>query len=792
MKKVLILGAGPTGLVTGWELLKKGWDVTILEKDNIVGGLCRSWNYKNFILDTGPHIFHTPNKELKKFWITNFGDLFSQDEYWCKNVKGTNFDEMYDYPLSIESIKNQFDKKLSIKIQKEIENLDKDKKKYATNYKDYIDSFIGPTLRKMFFEKYPKKIWGISTDQMTPDWAPSRIKFRIKSLPFYHEEWSAVGKYGTGKIYERIKDNIIKLGGKVILNSEVIGLERSNKKITKIICKSKSYETETSIVISSLPLPISSYFLGYKSKLKYRGICSVYIFCKKKSILPKNVHWLYYDSEKIIFNRVTENKKLSNSLCPRNQSFITAEITYSKDDKINKMGKSKVINRVIDDLIKVNLVKKDEILDSQINFEPFVYPIQFKSFKEEVNKTKNYIQQFTNFYSIGAGGDFNYADSQVLFHKSFDLAGMLTNKYRKFYSEQKSELNVNLNNKVKTKDVKIGEANKTFIIAEIGLNHNGDIKIAKKLIDEAKKCGCDAVKFQSYKKEHRISKNFKSDKYFETVIGTEETISEMFNRLHLNHSQQKELFNYAKSKKILFFSSPFDTDNTDFLENLGVKLYKIASMDLNNLPLIEHVAKKKLPIILSTGMSRLHEIDEAVETIKNSGNENLSILHCNSAYPSSHDEINLNFMKKLKNLYNIPIGYSDHSSSLLSSIVAISNGAQIIERHFTLNKNMEGPDHILSSDPEEMKKLVYYAREIPRILGDGNKKIQPNEYETLNSQRKSIFSFKKIKKGEKISKHNIIIKGPAGGISPKYLDIILGKKINKSIKEDQPIKWEDF
>ena len=207
---------------------------------------------------------------------------------------------------------------------------------------------------------------GISTDQMTPDWAPSRIKFRIK-IPFYHEEWSAVGKYGTGKIYERIKENIIKLGGKVILNSEVIGLERSNKKITKIICKSKSYETETNIVISSLPLPISSYFLGYKSKLKYRGICSVYIFCKKKSILPKNVHWLYYDSEKIIFNRVTENKKLSNSLCPRNQSFITAEITYSKDDKTNKMGKSKVINRVIDDLIKVNLVKKDEILDSQIN-----------------------------------------------------------------------------------------------------------------------------------------------------------------------------------------------------------------------------------------------------------------------------------------------------------------------------------------------------------------------------------------------------------------------------------------
>ena len=185
--KTYILGAGPTGLITAWKLLEAGWEVVIIEKNNLVGGLCRSWKWNGFILDTGPHIFHTPDNSLKKFWKKNFGDLLIEGKFSCKNVKGKEFNEYYDYPLSFESL-NKFENKLKKKIKSEIKICNKnDLRHKAKNYKEYIDSFIGPTLRKMFFEKYPKKIWGIDTKFMTPDWAPNRIKFRNKILPFYYE-----------------------------------------------------------------------------------------------------------------------------------------------------------------------------------------------------------------------------------------------------------------------------------------------------------------------------------------------------------------------------------------------------------------------------------------------------------------------------------------------------------------------------------------------------------------------------------------------------------------------------
>ena len=178
-KKAYILGAGPTGLITGWKLLEKNWNVVIIEKNSIAGGLCRSWKWKDFIIDVGPHIFHTPDKKLKKFWLNNFKELLLPGNYWCKNVHGKNFEKFYDYPLSIESLK-YYDKNLREKIQSELRKIMPNKRYEAKNYKQYIDSFIGPTLRGMFFENYPKKIWGIDTSQMTPEWAPHRIKFRNK------------------------------------------------------------------------------------------------------------------------------------------------------------------------------------------------------------------------------------------------------------------------------------------------------------------------------------------------------------------------------------------------------------------------------------------------------------------------------------------------------------------------------------------------------------------------------------------------------------------------------------
>ena len=332
---------------------------------------------------------------------------------------------------------------------------------------------------------------------------------------------------------------------------------------------------------------------------------------------------------------------------------------------------------------------------------------------------------------------------------------------------------------------------KTYIIAEAGINHKGNYKIAKEFIKQAKRCGADAIKFQSFLPDSRVSKAVKSEKYAEKVIGTQESISQLFKRLSLRFNIQKKIFSYAKKKKMEIFSTPFDTKSADFLEKCKVNIFKIASADLVNLPLIEYVAKKNKPIILSTGMSKISEIDEAVEVVRNTGNQNLILLHCNSAYPSNYAEMNLKFIDTLKKMYDVPIGLSDHTTDLLACKVAISRGCTVIEKHFTLSKTMEGPDHILSSDLKEMTELVDNVENINLLLGDGIKKIQPNEYVTLNAQKKSLYSLKNIKKGETFSEKNICVKGPSGGILPKFKKILIKKKSKNNILSDQPITWDD-
>jgi len=809
--KTYILGAGPTGLITAWKLLEAGWEVVIIEKNNLVGGLCRSWKWNGFILDTGPHIFHTPDNSLKKFWKKNFGDLLIEGKFNCKNVKGKEFNEYYDYPLSFESL-NKFENKLKKKIKSEIKICNKnDLRHKAKNYKEYIDSFIGPTLRKMFFEKYPKKIWGIDTKFMTPDWAPNRIKFRNKILPFYHEEYAAVGKYGTGSIYNRIRDKILKLGGKIILRENIKDLVYSDKRVTQIKTNKKNYNVDkNTAVISTLPLSLTSRLLGKNNNLKFRGVCSVYLFYNQKNILKKNQHWLYFDSSDVIFNRITENKKLSKFVAPKNQTYLTAEITYSLGDKFSKLDSKKVIDKVINDIHKTNIVNKNKFINAKINYEPFVYPVQFYNYKNEIATVKSYVESFNNLFSIGASGEFNYADSQILFHKSFDLVNSLNNRFGSHVNDAKNFNTLKFNQQIKIGNKIIGKSSKPFVIAEAGINHNGSLKIAKQLIDSAKKTKCDAIKFQSFLPDSRVSKYLKSEKYAEKVIGTQESISELFNRLSLSFSTQRKIFSYAKKRGILIFSTPFDFENADHLEKLGVPAYKIASADLVNLPLIKHVAKKGKPIIISTGMSTISEIDEAVDTVKSSGNPNLILLHCNSSYPSAYSEMNLKFIKTLKQMYKIPVGFSDHTTDLLSSKTAIAIGADVIERHFTLNKKMEGPDHILSSDQKEMSELIEFKKfydkwdlyekkylrnrrskeNVDIILGDGIKKIQPNEYITINAQKKSLYAKKQIFKGEKFTKNNLSIKGPIAGLKPKYFEIILNKKSKKNIKKDEPITWD--
>ena len=224
-KSAIILGAGPIGLVTGWLMSKKGWKVEIYEKNSVVGGMCRSWKWKDFILDTGPHIFHTPDKNLWNFWKKNFGDLLVEGEYWAKNTYNDDFQNLYDYPLSFESIKN-FPDQYKSKINSELKVLNKTSSKISINFDEHVKSQVGETLTKMFFTNYPQKIWGIETKKMTSEWAPKRIKFRDKILPFFSGEHTAVGKHGAGSIYEFLKKEIIKNNGKIFLNHQVINFKK--------------------------------------------------------------------------------------------------------------------------------------------------------------------------------------------------------------------------------------------------------------------------------------------------------------------------------------------------------------------------------------------------------------------------------------------------------------------------------------------------------------------------------------------------------------------------------------
>jgi len=791
--KIFVIGAGPSGLVSSWRLSQNKREVHIFEASNRVGGLCASWEWNNFILDVGPHIFHTPDNSLKKFWKDEFGDLLDEGKYYCGNIKGINFDEFHSYPLSWEQI-SKYPQDLRKKIIDEITSIESYKKAKASNYKEYIDAQVGPTLRSMFFENYPKKIWGIDPNDMTADWAPKRIQFREKISPFYINEWSAVSKKGTGAIYSRIAEKIKKHGGRIDFNKRVINFKTSQKLITEINFSdnSKQKVEPEDIIISSIPLTILSAFFNYQPKLSFRGVRLGYFLINKDILLPGGNNWLYYDSEQLLFNRITEPKTMSKSLGVPNKTIIVTETCYSKNDELDNLDNSNFIKKIITDLKKVFPLNDKDILDALSHKEDYVYPVQTSGYQEELAKTKSVIGHYDQLYSLGTGGDFNYADSQILFHMAFDLSNEIL-KNRNLNSKTIKEIMpVKQNSHVKLGDKIVGIGNETYIIAEAGLNHNGDVKIAKELIDQAVLSGCSAIKFQSFTKGSRVSKTQKSVKYAEEADGLQENIYDLFERLSLSFEDQKEIFSYANSKKIPIFSTPFDIKSVDFLESLDVFAYKIASMDLVNLPLIEYVSQKMKPIILSTGMSTLSNIEEAIDIILKNGNPNIILLHCNSSYPAPEEEMNLSAIETLRNTFKVPVGLSDHTFGIFISHTAMTLGANVIERHFTLSRSMVGPDHILSSELEEMSKLVDISKRIPKILGDGIKRVQSSELTTLNMQQKCIYAARNLAQGKIIQFDDLVIKGPGGGILPKYIDIIVGRSLKADIKKDMVIDWDDI
>lgn len=330
---------------------------------------------------------------------------------------------------------------------------------------------------------------------------------------------------------------------------------------------------------------------------------------------------------------------------------------------------------------------------------------------------------------------------------------------------------------------------KTFIIAEIGVNHNGDIELAKKMIKSASECGVDAVKFQTYVSEELVLKNAEKADY-QKKNASDESQFEMLKKLELSYDEFSKLKKYAQKCGVLFLSSPFDKKSVDLLEKLEVVAYKLGSGELNNFELIEYVQSKNKPIILSTGMATLEEIKETYDFIKDKSN--LFLLHCITGYPTSFEETNLNFIKTLQKEFEIPIGFSDHSPGIELPIAAVALGACIIEKHFTLNKNLEGPDHKASLNPEEFKEMVGAIRNVEVAMGDGIRKLSENENEIKKVARKSIVLNKCVKKGAILKKEMLSIKRPGTGIAPKNINELIGKTIARDLKSGTVLQWEDL
>lgn len=342
--------------------------------------------------------------------------------------------------------------------------------------------------------------------------------------------------------------------------------------------------------------------------------------------------------------------------------------------------------------------------------------------------------------------------------------------------------------------------NNVFVIAEAGVNHNGDIRLAYELINTAKEAGVNAVKFQTFKTEKIVSKKAEMANYQKRNLRTNESQFEMLKKLELSYNEFKELRKRCDKIGMMFLSTPDEEDSLDFLaDDLNVPIIKVGSAELTNLPFLRCIARKNKPIILSTGMANLSEVEEAIHVIQSNQNCSnsciffpLTILHCTTNYPCSYEEVNLKAILTLKEAFKLPVGYSDHTLGIEVPVAAVTLGVKVIEKHFTLDRNLPGPDHKASLKPDELKAMVKAIRNIEKALGNGMKRPTQNELEIMKVARRSLVVAKDIRAGQAVKESDIAIKRPGTGILPKFKELVIGMRPTRDIEEDEPLNWQDF
>ena len=326
-----------------------------------------------------------------------------------------------------------------------------------------------------------------------------------------------------------------------------------------------------------------------------------------------------------------------------------------------------------------------------------------------------------------------------------------------------------------------------YIIAEAGVNHNGDINLAYKLVDAAKAAGVDCIKFQTFKSENLVSHTAQKAEYQKAATG-DSSQQDMLKQLELSFGEFVSLKEYCDRKGICFLSTPFDFESIEFLNSIEMPFWKIPSGEVTNYPYLVALAKTGKPVVMSTGMCEIQEVEDAIAVLRENGTSDIKLLHCNTEYPTPYEDVNLRAMKTLRDAFGVEVGYSDHTKGIEVPIAAVAMGAAVIEKHFTLDRNMEGPDHKASLEPQELKQMVDSIRHIEAALGSGDKRPSPSEKKNMAVARKSIVAAARIKAGDILTEENITVKRPGNGICPMRWKEVLGTRAVRDFEEDELIE----
>ncbi len=792
VKDYVIIGAGISGLVLALELLKKNKKVTILEKSSSVGGLAKSISYDDYVVDFGPHLFHSAHPEIIQYWRDFVGDeLISKDFYSGNYSNG----KIYDYPINRETAKEQYTKQEFDLISKQLSNLDNNVITNASSYHDYVRELAGNFLADKFFTHYPKKLWGIDTKNLSARFAPRRIEIREKRLPFHSGpgRFAGIIEGGCGTLSEKIKDQIIKLGGKINFNVDITQLisDSRNNITTLIDSNSVEFPTNKSCVISTMPINALCNKLGYDTKLYFRNILLVNIIIKGDDPFPDQYDWLYFDDENIPFHRVGVQTRFSRKNISSGIHILCCEIAFNPGEVIDKAS---VEEDCIVSLQDFNLLNRDTIINIHTYDIGPVYPGYFIGHELELNRVNGQLGKHRNLYHVGSLAEYSYSDQQVLTAKSIDLARELETLSSGSHSEIVKFNAISHPAKEFTFGRGVISSNRqipVFTIAEIGLCHNGDVALCKNLILEAKNSGFSAAKIQTYI-PGRISKKSRTSRYFEETLDQEESLSDQIDKIIFSLAELEEVFKYAKSIDFDLFSTPFDFESAEILNTLNVPGFKISSMDLVNIPLIKKVASFSKPIILSTGMASIGEIEEAINAVLAEGNAEIAVLHCVSSYPCPIEDSNLGRINLIHQTFGVVAGYSDHTTEYYTPAFSLAMGARVIEKHITLDKGFDGPDHHFSLIPSEMTLMMDLVLNIQQAINGNNFRASDIELIAKSNLRRSLYAKGDIDRGDIVNLQNISIKSPGDGIPVKYLHLILNKRIIKSVKDDEPIDWSNF